>query len=99
MAVRTKLVAGNWKMNGLREDGAALARALVQRMVAPGASGPDCRLLVCPPATLPTTDGGLTAGSRIALGGQGCPAAAKGAFTGDLRPVLLALAGCPHDIR
>src|SRR5438094_360410 len=85
MAVRTKLVAGNWKMNGLREDGAALARALVQRMVAAGASGPDCQLLVCPPATLLTTVGGLIAGSRIALGGQDCHAAAKGAFTGDTR--------------
>ena len=28
MAIRTKLVAGNWKMNGLRQDGAMLAHAL-----------------------------------------------------------------------
>src|SRR5262249_46364832 len=34
MAVRTKLVAGNWKMNGLREDGRALACALAQRAIA-----------------------------------------------------------------
>ncbi|TMJ58710.1 MAG: triose-phosphate isomerase [Alphaproteobacteria bacterium] len=98
MAVRTKLVAGNWKMNGLREDGAALARALVQRMVAAGASGPDCQLLVCPPATLLTTVGGLIAGSRIALGGQDCHAAAKGAFTGDISPEMLADVGCTHVI-
>jgi len=98
MAVRTKLVAGNWKMNGLREDGAALARALVQRMVAAGAGGPDCELLVCPPATLLTIVAGLIAGSGIALGGQDCHAAAKGAFTGDISPEMLADAGCTHVI-
>ena len=98
MAVRTKLVAGNWKMNGLREDGAALARALVQRMVAAGAGEPGCQLLVCPPATLLSTVGGLIAGSGIALGGQDCHAAAKGAFTGDISPEMLADAGCTHVI-
>src|ERR1700730_2308018 len=98
MAVRTKLVAGNGKMTGLREDGAALARALVQRMVAAGAGGPDCELLVCPPATLLTIVAGLIAGSGIALGGQDCHAAAKGAFTGDISPEMLADAGCTHVI-
>jgi triosephosphate isomerase len=98
MAVRTKLVAGNWKMNGLREDGAALARALVQRMVAAGAGGLGCQLIVCPPATLLSTVGGLIAGSGIALGGQDCHAAAKGAFTGDISPEMLADAGCTHVI-
>ena len=37
MAMGTKLVAGNWKMNGLRADGAALARALVERIAPAGA--------------------------------------------------------------
>jgi triosephosphate isomerase (TIM) len=98
MALRTKLVAGNWKMNGLREDGAALARALVQRMVAAAADVPGSELLVCPPATLLTTVGGLISGSGIALGGQDCHAAAKGAFTGDISAEMLADAGCTHVI-
>src|SRR5439155_15337469 len=98
MAVRTKLVAGNWKMNGLREDGAALARALAQRVVAAGAGEPGCALLVCPPATLLTTVGCLIAGSGIARRGQDCHAAAKGAFTGDISPEMLADAGCTHVI-
>src|SRR3984893_16857009 len=98
MAVRTKLVAGNWKMNGRRKDGAELARALVQRMVAAGAGGPDCELLVCPPATLLTIVSGLLAGSGIGLGGQDCHAAAKGPFTGDISPEMLADAGCTHVI-
>ena len=39
MAVGTKLVVGNWKMNGLREDGAALAHGLAQRAIAAGGGG------------------------------------------------------------
>jgi len=98
MAVRTKLVAGNWKMNGLREDGSALARGLAQRTAAAGGSGPGCELLVCPPATLLTMVRDILAGSSIALGGQDCHGAAKGAFTGDISPEMLADAGCSHVI-
>ena len=94
MAVRTKLVAGNWKMNGLREDGAALAR----RVIAVRRSSPTCELLVCPPATLLATVGGALAGSGIALGGQDCHAAPKGAYTGDISAEMLADAGCSHVI-
>src|SRR6516165_10723926 len=94
MAVRTKLVAGNWKMNGLREDSAALAR----RVIAVRRSSPTCELLVCPPATLLATVGGALAGSGIALGGQDCHAAPKGAYTGDISPEMLADAGCSHVI-
>jgi triosephosphate isomerase len=97
MAVRTKLVAGNWKMNGLRQDGAALVSAVVPRMSAAG-SALGCELLVCPPATLLAAVGDLLAGSGVALGGQDCHAAAKGPFTGDISPEMLADAGCTHVI-
>ena len=66
MAVRTKLVAGNWKMNGLRGDGAALAHRLGQLTFAAGGSGPGCQLLICPPASLLATVGDVVAGSGIA---------------------------------
>jgi triosephosphate isomerase (TIM) len=98
MTVRTKLVAGNWKMNGLRQDGSALAQGLVRRAAAAGGSGPGCELLVCPPATLLTIVRDIVTGSGIALGGQDCHAAVKGAFTGDISPEMLADAGCSHVI-
>ncbi len=98
MAVRTKLVAGNWKMNGLRQDGSALAHGLAQRAIATGGDQPGCELLICPPATLLTTVRDILAGSGIAFGGQDCHAAAKGAFTGDISPEMLADAGCSHII-
>jgi triosephosphate isomerase (TIM) len=97
MAARTKLVAGNWKMNGLRQDGAMLAHALKESAVsAGGALG--CEVLVCPPATLLSEVGGVLAGSGIGLGGQDCHAAPKGAYTGDISAEMLADLGCSYVI-
>lgn len=97
MAIRTKLVAGNWKMNGLRPDGTLLAQALKERAAAAGAPL-ECELLVCPPATLLSTVGGILVGSGIALGGQDCHAAPKGAYTGDISAEMLADFGCSYVI-
>ena len=86
---RRPLVAGNWKMNGLRA-----AAAEFEKMVA-GAAGIAARtdLLVCPPATLLTALAALAKGSAILLGGQDCRAEASGAFTGDISAEMLADAG------
>jgi triosephosphate isomerase len=97
MAIRMKLVAGNWKMNGLLEDGAALTRELKERATTAGAAL-GCELLVCPPATLLSTVGGILAGSGIALGGQDCHAAPKGAYTGDISAEMMADLGCSYVI-
>ena len=97
MAMRTKLVAGNWKMNGLREEGTALARGLAHRAAASD-SQMQCELLVCPPATLLSEVGATLAGNRIALGGQDCHAEPKGAFTGDVSAEMLADLGCTYVI-
>jgi triosephosphate isomerase len=91
------LIAGNWKMHGLRADGLALARA-----VAEGAGGPGAELLVCPPATLlaavaEALAGGPGAGA-VAVGGQDCHAAARGAHTGDISAAMLRDAGASHVI-
>jgi triosephosphate isomerase len=91
---RRKLIAGNWKMNGLRADGLALARDLAARASAPG--GFD--LLVCPPATLVAAVADALAGSRVAVGGQDCHAREKGAHTGDVGAEMLKDAGATHVI-
>ncbi len=89
-----QLVAGNWKMNGLRADAIALARAIALRARAPHA----CDLLVCPPATLLACVGEALAGSGVALGGQDCHAAPAGAFTGSISAEMLRDSGCSHAI-
>ncbi|HUN45044.1 MAG TPA: triose-phosphate isomerase [Stellaceae bacterium] len=91
-----KLVAGNWKMNGLKADGLALARALVLRAAA--GDPPECELAVCPPATLLAAVGETLRGSGIALGGQDCHGEPSGAHTGDISAAMLKDAGCAYVI-
>ena len=89
------LVAGNWKMNGLK------AQIPVLSQVAEG-YGAGLRervdLLVCPPATLVMTFAVVALGSRIAVGGQDCHAEASGARTGDVSAEMLADLGATHVI-
>jgi triosephosphate isomerase (TIM) len=94
MPERKGLVAGNWKMNGLREGGVALARAIAETAKEPHA----CELLVCPPATLLVPVSDALAGSGVALGGQDCHAAASGAYTGCVSAEMLRDVGCSHAI-
>jgi triosephosphate isomerase len=83
------LIAGNWKMHGLRADGLALARA-----VAEGAGGAGAaELLVCPPFTLLREVSAALEGGPVAVGAQDCHAAAKGAHTGDVSAPMLRDAG------
>ncbi len=90
-----KLVAGNWKMNGRRADGLALAGDVARRARAETVL---CDVLVCPPATLLAALHEVLLGSAVALGGQDCHALANGAHTGDISAEMLADAGCSHVI-
>ena len=78
-----KLVAGNWKMNGL-----AASAAMLDDLAA-AHPDPACDVLVCPPATLIAR----LAGGRFPIGGQDCHWAASGAHTGDIAAEMLADAG------
>jgi triosephosphate isomerase (TIM) len=93
---RRPLIAGNWKMNGLRADGLALARAVAEAVK--GAGWTDRDVLVCPPATLLAAVAAAAAGSGVAVGGQDCHASAKGAHTGDIAAEMLRDAGASHVI-
>jgi triosephosphate isomerase len=86
------LIAGNWKMNGLRADAMALAVALKELTVAAEPLG--CDLLVCPPATVLHEVWTVIRNSPVALGGQDCHPEEKGAHTGDISAGMLRDAGC-----
>lgn len=89
------LVAGNWKMNGLKADLAIAAEV---------AKGTDAGLrqavdlAICPPATLLFTLTAALIGSRIATGGQDCSAHASGAYTGEVSAPMLVDAGATYAI-
>ncbi len=85
MARRT-LVAGNWKMNGMRA-----ARGELEAMVA-GAAGVEAELLVCPPFTLLGAFADTAAGA-LAIGAQCCHAEPAGAHTGDISAEMIADCG------
>ena len=89
------LIAGNWKMNGLRADGLALVGALVDGL---RSSPPACEVLVCPPAPLLFAVRDALGTGTIALGAQDCHPRPNGAFTGDVAAPMLADAGCSYVI-
>ena len=93
MTTRTKLVAGNWKMNGLN---ASLGE--VKAMVEGAAGVPGVELAICPPATLASTVGQSLKGSAISLGGQDCHSEKSGAFTGDVSAEMWADIGAKYVI-
>jgi triosephosphate isomerase len=83
------LIAGNWKMNGLK---ASSAEFDAMRAGAAALQG-KADLLVCPPATLIAGFADKARGSKLAVGAQDCHTKASGAHTGDLSAEMLADAG------
>jgi triosephosphate isomerase len=83
-----QLIAGNWKMNGLRAEATTLAQG-----VRAGATGLRCDLLVCPPFTVIEAVARALDGAPVAVGGQDCHALHKGAHTGDVSAAMLRDAG------
>src|ERR1700742_1849768 len=84
------LIAGNWKMNGLKAS-----MAEFDAMCA-GAAGVAAKadLLVCPPATLIAAFAAKAQGVKtLTVGAQDCHPKASGAHTGDLAAEMLADAG------
>lgn len=92
------LIAGNWKMNGLRADGIALATEIARRARQAGRPGLGSDIVLCPPATLLAAIGLAIADSPIELGAQDCHHQANGAHTGDLSAAMLADLCCRYGI-
>jgi triosephosphate isomerase (TIM) len=89
------LVAGNWKMNGLKSSEKAFQD--IRAGYTPGLKA-RVELLVCPPATLVGAFAVWAIGSRVAIGGQDCHPKESGAYTGDLSAEMLADAGATSVI-
>ena len=87
-APRRPLVAGNWKMNGLKAAAGELARIVQGARTLPAVD-----VIVCPPATLIAAFAAAVQGSPVRIGAQDCHAEPAGAFTGDLAAEMLKDAG------
>jgi triosephosphate isomerase len=93
-AAPVPLVAGNWKMNGLRSslDEIQAVRAAI------GSAIDRVDVVICPPATLLMAAAEVCRGSSLRLGGQDCHTESNGAHTGDLSAEMLADAGASYVI-
>jgi triosephosphate isomerase (TIM) len=85
---RRPLVAGNWKMNGLKASIGEL-----EKIIAGAKKLANVDLMVCPPATLIARFASAARESSVAIGGQDCHARPSGAYTGDIAAEMLKDAG------
>lgn len=84
------LIAGNWKMNGLKsglDEVLKVTAALASR------AGAAADVMICPPATLVMVLAEVTRGQRLLVGGQDCHDRVSGAHTGDISAEMLRDAG------
>lgn len=88
MPLQRPIVLGNWKMNGLRHDGLALAGALVAKAVKPSGT-----VGIFPPATLLSQVATRIGNAGVWLGGQDCHDQSSGAYTGSVSAAMLKDAG------
>ena len=92
--MRSKLVAGNWKMHGSLTENEALLGALVQRL---GAS-PSFQSAVCVPFPYLAQAQALLGSSAIVWGAQDVSEHARGAYTGEVSASMLKEFGCRYVI-
>jgi triosephosphate isomerase len=84
--VRKPLIAGNWKMNTTLEEADRLVRAILNEM--DGIDGVE--KVLCPPFISLVAIKELLRGTSIELGAQNMYFEDKGAYTGEISPVMLA---------
>jgi triosephosphate isomerase len=84
MDMSSKLMVGNWKMNGGLVANASLLSELLS-----GMGGVNCLAAVCVPATHLAQAQSLLAGSALALGAQDVSAHESGAYTGEVSAAML----------
>src|SRR5919201_3725349 len=90
---RTRLVAGNWKMHGSREQ---ISGLLDEILKADAMAGAQCA--VCPPFPYLAQVAERLRGTPIAWGAQNVAEHAQGAYTGEVAAAMLAELGCRYVI-
>jgi triosephosphate isomerase len=91
--MRRKLVAGNWKMHGSRQENTALVEAILE---AP--THASVEYLICPPFVYLAEIARQLRGSAVRLGAQNVSAEAQGAYTGEVSAAMLRDVGCDYVI-
>ncbi|MCX7819973.1 MAG: triose-phosphate isomerase [Kiritimatiellae bacterium] len=93
-AMRTPIVAGNWKMHKTAREAAALAAEI--RGALAGFAAVEC--VLCPPFTSLRAVREVIADTPIRLGAQNVHWENSGAFTGEISAAMLVEEGCRYVI-
>lgn len=93
--MRTKVIAGNWKMNNDLNGTINLISGIKSEIAGKNFSA---KLIVCPPFTSLETANELLKGSGIGLGAQNMYFEESGAFTGEISASMLKSVGCEFVI-
>jgi triosephosphate isomerase len=93
--MRTKIIAGNWKMYKDINESSELLKGLKSKL----ATLPNgVKAIVCPPFISLALAQKLLEGSPIALGAQNMYPEDEGAFTAEVSPKMLKSVGCQYVI-
>ena len=93
--MRTQIIAGDWKMHTTLAEASILVEGLKKALAA---TTTNRQVVVCPPFTGLSTVTDLVADTDIAVGAQNMYFEEKGAFTGEVSPVMLSDIGCEYVI-
>ena len=86
------IIAANWKMNLLLEEGKSLAASIKENIKDIG----DVEVVLLPSATLLSEISKIISDSPIKLGAQNCHEKENGAYTGDISAAQLKDLGCEY---
>ena len=91
--MRTKMVAGNWKMNKNLQEGVALATELKEAV-----KNPNCAVVIGTPFIHLATVAELLKDSPIKVAAENCADHEKGAYTGEVSAEMVKSTGAEYVI-
>ncbi len=95
--MRTKIVAGNWKMNKTAGEAVALAQEIAGALESV-TLGEDKKVIICPPSLFLDAVRNATKDSKLELGAQNCHQKDGGAYTGEIAAPMLQSLDIPYVI-
>ncbi|MBL7850559.1 MAG: triose-phosphate isomerase [Cyclobacteriaceae bacterium] len=94
--MRTKIVAGNWKMNKTSAEAKALTSEVISLHGAEVKS--PTKVILCVPFPFLQQSKEQTANTPVAVGAQNCSEHESGAYTGEVSAAMLKSLGIPYVI-
>jgi len=92
--MRRTLVAGNWKLNGSKQN----TKDLIEGILSGMSAVKNTDVAVCPPFVYIPQAAELLTSTKVAWGAQNCSQHSSGAYTGEVAAPMLKEFGCTYVI-